>query len=185
MLPEVSEIKPRRLKLGLNQSQLAFASGISQSLVAKLEAGKIDASYSKTKRIFEALEQMENKTQLKAKSVMRTRIVSVRPTDSVRKAIDEMRSHGFSQLPVLEKSNCVGSISEKTVLEKMTGGWNAEKLSSERVEKIMDEAFPVVGEETPASAVSVLLQNAFAVLVRKGKRMEGIITKADLLRELR
>ncbi|MFH0923041.1 MAG: CBS domain-containing protein, partial [Candidatus Micrarchaeota archaeon] len=79
----------------------------------------------------------------------------------------------------------VGSVSEKTVLEKMTQGWTADSLRQTRVEKIMDEAFPVVGEETPLSAVNALLQQSFAVLVRKGKHLSGIITKADLLRELR
>ncbi|MFH0922996.1 MAG: CBS domain-containing protein, partial [Candidatus Micrarchaeota archaeon] len=116
MLPDVSEIKPRRLKLGLNQSQLAFTAGVSQSLIAKLEAGKIDASYSKTKRLFETLEKIENQTQLKAKDAMREKIASVNPQESVRKAVDSMRSHGYSQLPVIEKGNCVGSVSEKTVL---------------------------------------------------------------------
>ncbi|MFH1779898.1 MAG: helix-turn-helix domain-containing protein, partial [Candidatus Micrarchaeota archaeon] len=74
MLPSVSEVKARRLKLGLKQSELALASGVSQSLIAKMEAERIDASYSRVKAVFDALEQLEEKSELKASHVMNSHV---------------------------------------------------------------------------------------------------------------
>ena len=52
MLPTLEIIPDRRRKLGLTQSQLASLAGVSQSYIAKLEAGKIEPSYIKIKSIF-------------------------------------------------------------------------------------------------------------------------------------
>ncbi|MBI2575829.1 helix-turn-helix domain-containing protein, partial [Candidatus Woesearchaeota archaeon] len=46
MIPELANIKTLRKKLGLTQSGFAGQVGVSQSLVAKIEAGRIDPSYS-------------------------------------------------------------------------------------------------------------------------------------------
>ena len=46
---ELNEISRLRKQLGLTQAELAKLSGVSQSLIAKLEAGKIEPSYSKAK----------------------------------------------------------------------------------------------------------------------------------------
>ncbi len=52
---ELSEIKHLRKKFGLTQSQLAKLSGVSQSLIAKIEADRIDPTFSKAQKIFEAI----------------------------------------------------------------------------------------------------------------------------------
>ncbi|MBU4502216.1 MAG: helix-turn-helix domain-containing protein, partial [Nanoarchaeota archaeon] len=48
----LEEIKIRRNKIGLTQTQLARLAGVSQSLIAKIESKKIDPTFSKTKSIF-------------------------------------------------------------------------------------------------------------------------------------
>jgi len=55
----VSTIDPKQLKkirvqLGITQSELAKAAGVSQSLIAKLESGLVDPSFSTMKSISEA-----------------------------------------------------------------------------------------------------------------------------------
>ena len=52
----VSTIDPKQLKkirvqLGITQSELAKAAGVSQSLIAKLESGLVDPSFSTMKAI--------------------------------------------------------------------------------------------------------------------------------------
>ncbi len=47
MFPTLEDIAKRRHQLGLKQSELAKAAGVSQSLIAKLEAGTIDFSTPK------------------------------------------------------------------------------------------------------------------------------------------
>jgi DNA-binding XRE family transcriptional regulator len=50
MFPTLQDIAKRRRQLGLKQTELAKAAGVSQSLIAKLEAGTIDSSYTKVKK---------------------------------------------------------------------------------------------------------------------------------------
>jgi predicted transcriptional regulator len=47
VFPTLEDIAKRRRQLGMKQSELAKAAGVSQSLIAKLEAGTIDSSYTK------------------------------------------------------------------------------------------------------------------------------------------
>ena len=95
-----------------------------------------------------------------------------------------MRETGFSQLPVFNGSQVVGSLTEKMLVESLISSAEARADFETTVEEIMDEAFPTVGEETPVSMVSALLQYEPAVLVAKRGLVLGIITKADLLKVL-
>jgi predicted transcriptional regulator len=70
MLPPLEEIAQKRRLLGLKQAELAKLAGVSQSLIAKLESGKIDSSYTKVKTIFEALEKLEVQTKIQAGKVL-------------------------------------------------------------------------------------------------------------------
>ncbi|MBI2445847.1 CBS domain-containing protein [Candidatus Micrarchaeota archaeon] len=182
MLPSIQEIKARRKKLGLTQSQLASEAGVSQSLIAKIEAGTLDASYSNAVRIFEAIERLEHKITPLASQIMHAGVQHVKTTDSVGKALKLMKSQDFSQVPVYEGSHPVGSLSDKTVLDKISEGMGMAELSALKVADVMGDGFPVVDEKTPLPAVSSLLNYHFAVLVRKKDKIDGIITKADLMK---
>jgi len=59
MLPQLQEIPRRRRNLNLTQKDLAVMAGVSQSMIAKIEALKVNPSYEKTKRIFDVLEELE------------------------------------------------------------------------------------------------------------------------------
>jgi len=93
-----------------------------------------------------------------------------------------MRETGFSQLPVFNGNQIVGSLTEKGILQRLMSSPRPDDISKQPVEKIMEEAFPIVGEETPVSVISALLQYEPAVLVTKLGHVRGIITKADLLK---
>ena len=184
MLPTQAEIKSRRIKIGLTQTELAEKAGVSQSLIAKIETGQIDAAYTYLKKIFDTLEELENQTQPKASDVMNSNVNFVSKKDSVASAIALMRKHNFSQLPVLDRGHAVGSVSEKSILDRISSGLDAHELSKLECGEIMEEAFPVVSETTPLPAISELLKHHFAVLVRKGGKIGGIISKADLLKTI-
>jgi predicted transcriptional regulator len=179
MLPALEIIPERRRKLGLTQSQLAGIAGVSQSYIAKLEAGNIEPSYIKVKALFEALDRLEQKKQVAASIVMTRSVISIQKTASVQEAIGIMKQTGFSQLPVLDGEMPVGSISEGTILDHMlnTRGESPNRSISE----IMDESFPLVAEDAPVSLLTSLLKFYAAVLVQRKGSLVGIITKADLL----
>jgi len=66
MFPPLEEIAKKRRMLGLKQAEIAKLAGVSQSLIAKLESGKIDSSYTKVKTIFDTLERLEVKNKIMA-----------------------------------------------------------------------------------------------------------------------
>jgi len=182
MLPNLDEIGRRRRLLALSQKELAKLSGVSQPMIAKIESGRISPSYQKTKAIFDTLENLERRNQLKAKDISHGKVEGVQAHDPVAKGVRMMRETGFSQLPVFNGSQVVGSLTEKVIVQRLMTTSSPDELSKQLIEKIMDEAFPTVSEETPLSMVSALLQYEPAVLVARRGRVLGIITKADLLK---
>ena len=62
---ELEEIKEIRKKFGLTQGQLAQIAGVSKSLIAKIEAGRLDPTFSKAQKIFEAIDTLGKKKELK------------------------------------------------------------------------------------------------------------------------
>ena len=184
MLPSVNEITIRRKKLGLTQKRLADMAGVSQSLIAKIESGRIDPAYTRMKAILTALEQQETRTDLRAKEILQSKVISVQKDVPVSDAVRLMMKHGYSQLPVCDGEHAVGSISEKTISSKVLEGKDLKELSTIPIKDVMDEAFPQVGEDAPLSLISRLLQVYPAVLVSKKGSAIGILTKADLLKIL-
>ena len=184
MLPPLEEIAQKRRLLGLKQSELAKLAGVSQSLIAKVESGKIDPAYTKVKNILEALEKLEVQAKIQAVKVLHNKVVGIQKNEPVSKVVQLMKSHGYSQLPVFDGKRSVGSVSEKTILNQILAGKDLAQITKLSIEDVMEEAFPQVDEDAPLSLISSLLQVYSAVLVSKKGTAVGIITKADLLRIL-
>lgn len=184
MLPALETIAARRRKLGLTQTELAELAGVSQSYIAKLESKKIEPSYSRVKAIFEALRRLEQRVETRVSEIMTSEVVSVQMGDPIQKGVSLMRVHGYSQLPVLDGERSVGSISEKTVIDRIVTREDGSSVKERPVSEIMDEAFPQVGEDAPVSLLTSLLRIYPAVLVSRKGEIAGIVTKADLLKTL-
>jgi predicted transcriptional regulator len=184
MFPTLEDIAKRRRQLGQKQSELAKAAGVSQSLIAKLEAGTIDSSYSKVKTIFDVLERLEFKTKIQAEKLIHSEVISVQKNEPISEVVKVMKEHGISQMPVFDGKQSVGSISEKAILYQILAGQDLAVISGQPAEKIMEDAFPQINENAPLSLITSLLQSYSAVLVSRKGEIVGIITKADLLRIL-
>lgn len=181
-LPELKTIRNIRKQIGINQTQLARAAGVSQSLIARIEAGKVDPSYSNAKKLFLALESVGRGKILVAKDIMSRHLATIRSNVSVKDAAKTMKSKKISQIPVVDDGIVVGSISEKTIIDKVAQGLNLDNLALVPIRDLMDEAFPQVDENSHISVISTLLEYHPAVLVTNKGRINGIVTKADLLK---
>lgn len=179
--PELLEIKLLRKKHDMTQVQLAKLAGVSQSLIAKIEAGIVDPTFSHVKRILEVLHGMEREKGPKAQQLMTSRIVAVKKNEPVAEVIKRMKAHGISQLPVVDGGRAVGLVSETTVIEKIAEGKDPNNL---QVKDVMEEAPPVVAKTTPMAAVTELLRHSPMVVVAENGKLKGVITKADILRKL-
>ncbi|MEM1655217.1 MAG: CBS domain-containing protein [Nitrososphaerota archaeon] len=179
---DLESLAKLRKRLGLSQRELARMSGVSQSLISKIERGRINPSYEAVRRILQALEmaRAERGAKLLAKDICTRDVICVEASDQLSKAINLMRRHGISQLPVLRNGILIGSISESSIMRKL------ERIRSTEVPvgEIMDEAFPMIPEEASLSLVRQLLQEYPAVLLQRDGRITGIVTKADLFKVL-
>ncbi|HII54423.1 transcriptional regulator [Candidatus Micrarchaeota archaeon CG08_land_8_20_14_0_20_49_17] len=185
MLPDLTDIQKRRLRLGLKQAELAKYSAVSQSLIAKIESGKIDPGYSKIRSVLETLEVLENRTSHKVEDIMSKSIIHVAPATSVSHTVELLRKHGISQLPVITSTNqIVGSITEDGLLHRFSQepgrDWKATA-----VEAVMGQPFPTVKIGIPTSAITPLLHTDSAVIVVDKGKYVGIVTKADLLKTIK
>src|SRR3989338_3792765 len=178
MLYELSEIKKIRKSLGLTQTDLAKRANVSQSLIAKIESGKIDPTFTKTKKIFDTLNDMENKEEIKAEELMNRKIISISPSDSIKESVEKMKKFEISQMPVIDGHNVVGLVSESTLLDALIN------KKSNKIEEIMEESPPTVSKTASVKFFSSLLKHYPVVLVSESGKLAGLITKADLLGKL-
>lgn len=178
MLYELTEIKRLRNKLGLNQKELANLANVSQSLVAKIEAGKIEPTYNKVKKIFEILNSLREKEEVKAKKLMNKKIIFVRPKEKIKEIIKIMKQKGISQIPVSRKGKVCGIIAEKTILEKIAEG---KPVGGMEAEEIMADCPPIVSLGTSQRVVLGILKEHPIVLVAENGDVKGLISKSDVL----
>jgi len=177
---DLEEIKVMRKKLGLTQTELANISGVSQSLVAKIELKRIDPTFSKTKRIFETLQNLEHKSSTKAKEIMNKKIISIKVKDSIKDVLKKMRDYEISQIPVIDK-DVKGIVSESSILTQIQQGKNIIDL---KVNEVMSDTPPILSEESDVNLVTNMLKYHPIILISKYGRLTGVITKSDILRRM-
>ncbi len=182
MLPSIEEVKKRRIKLGLSQRKFASYLNVSQSTITKIENKKLNPSYELVKKAFDILDSFGSPQIGLAGDIAMKKVVSVQDDDVISKAVQILQQHGFKQLPVRDKDNhWVGSISERSISNRLLKVANPKLLMSREVAEVMDEAFPMIAEDTPISIAIPLLQHFQAVLTTKKGHVTGIVTNADLV----
>ncbi|HUR60743.1 MAG TPA: CBS domain-containing protein [Candidatus Thermoplasmatota archaeon] len=176
----VRTVRRQRITLGLTQAELAKASKTSQSLIAKLEKGRISASYDVVRRILEALDRAAANEEEEAGDIMGVRPIFAEPAEPLGAALARMKQHGFSQLPVVDRGQPIGSVSESAILDHIDKGADLEALKRQPVRFVMRPSFPTVEPSTRRRTLVELLRDHEAVLVVREGRLVGVVTKSDL-----
>jgi cystathionine beta-synthase len=116
---------------------------------------------------------------LSAKPPTNQPVLSVAPGTTVRQALRLMSLHDVSQLPIMDGTNCVGSVSDWSLSAKSLDNT---KLLDATVSELMDPPFPMVDAQQPVDAIAKLLSKSNpAVLVRSNGSVLGIVTRSDML----
>jgi len=175
------DLRRLRKRYGLTQKALALKSGVSQSLISRIENKTVDPRLSTISKIFEAIIFLQNKEGT-ARDVMHGPVITINALESVQKAIDLMKKNAISQLPVLKNNKIIGSIRESTLINRFSKSKNTETFFSSSVYNIMDEPFITVEPNITVDAVvDLLLKGNPAIIVLEQNKIIGIITKIDVL----
>ena len=123
------------------------------------------------------------KVQIHAEDLMRAKrnatVVSIRPQETVLKALETMRRKEISQMPVIENGKPIGAIGEDSVLGLVLSGKPLKKMV---VREVMGPGFPVVDRRSRIEAITQMIgEKNTAVLVQMDKKKYGILTKYDLI----
>jgi len=167
--------------LGYTQSALAKTAGVSQSIIAKIEAGAVDPTFSTLSAISKALGAKTSQQGARAADVMSAPVVGVQEGAKIRDCAELMKKRGYSQMPVFSGQRIIGTVTDSHIVTLLSGAPDPRKLLNEMVGDHVLPIFAVVGMDTPVQALFSLFRYLPAVLVESGEKVEGIITKIDLL----
>ncbi len=109
-------------------------------------------------------------------------LVSVAPGANVRQALNLMSTYSVSEVPVIDGTDCVGSLSENAL---MTRALENGALLDGAVTEVMGPPYPVVDAALPLERLTTFLsRESPAVLVREKGRLVGIVTRYDVLQKV-
>ena len=120
---------------------------------------------------------------LAAKGAELPTLVTVKPHDKVRQAVDVLQAHSISQVPVVredgaELSQFVGSIRDRELLDRIFRDPDALQAD---VAEVMASPIPTVEFDDPVESAFAELEHGSAVLVAKTGQVLGVLTRSDLL----
>lgn len=179
MVFDITQLKKIRTQVGLTQTEFAHHANISQSMVAKIESGRLDPTYSYVKKIEETISVISKRSEKEASNVMHKGVLSVEKSDKVKTVIGLFSKHRISQVPVIENNHVIGLVTESSLLDNADEG-----LRNKKVEEVMTECPPILTPKTKMSAILPLLNFYPIIIVQDKGKIEGVITKADVIKQL-
>lgn len=105
-------------------------------------------------------------------------LIYLNPKDKVKAAIEVLNTKGFSQLPVIDSGQSVGSIREAKLTRILLENPN---MLDANIEEVMEPSFPTLDEKTELTVVRKYLSDSPAILVTEYGRIIDIITRYDIL----
>ncbi|HEX7926255.1 MAG TPA: CBS domain-containing protein [bacterium] len=138
-------------------------------------------NWMKEHQFLEPLLKMSVGQILAQKEAINATLIAVKSDATIGHAIEVLRSHAISQIPVLAADNprqILGSVDENRLLNVLLRNPNA---SGHNVLEFMDPPFPRVPEDATTDQLATLLGNAPAVMVERRDGTRTVLTKSDLL----
>jgi len=105
-------------------------------------------------------------------------LVSVKSKDKVKTAVELLNFRGFSQLPVIDDGQAVGSVRESEIMKLILKN---PELMNKQVSEVMEKSLLPIDDKTEISAVKNYLSDSPAVLVTEYGRIIDIVTRYDII----
>ena len=106
-------------------------------------------------------------------------VLSIGEEEPVRNAIQLVKTHEISQIPVLREKEVDGTVYDAELLKLVL---EDSSVLDKPIKSIMDSPLPEVKREEPVSqAARLLAKRNSAVLVRENGSVVGILTRYDVI----
>ncbi len=106
-------------------------------------------------------------------------LISVKTEELVSHAIERMRKHEISQLPVMDAEGFVGSLDESQLFRLY---FEDKNIADKPIKEVMSKPYPIVNKNVPLEKISALIhKNNQAVIVDAGDGHYHMITKHDII----
>ncbi len=110
-------------------------------------------------------------------------LISIGLSDTIAQAVELMKKYDIEHIPVLEKGEPVGSISEAGLFLKI---FSNPEIRSQKVSEVIEDAFPVVSFEAPIERIAKLIKkDTGAVIAKDETGSYHIITKYDIIQNFK
>ncbi|MES1217764.1 MAG: pyridoxal-phosphate dependent enzyme [Bacteroidota bacterium] len=110
------------------------------------------------------------------------RLITVEASQTVMDAVELMKKYDIEQIPVMNGSGPVGSISEGGLFQKI---FNNPEIKNAKVEEVLEPSFPIVAFDMPVEKLSHLINKENgAVLAKDDAGQYHIVTKYDVIQAL-
>lgn len=179
ILEDLKMLKKLRLQDNLTQRELARRAHTTQSTIAKIEAGKLEPSLKLARRVLNVLNN-SIKSRVNIKNIMESNIVSFSPSKPLNEAIEIMHNKAFSQVPIIQGTQILGTVTESSIISKSQG----KDVSALTVNDVMVDTLPILPPDTRNEEIYTLLKYHPAILVVSNGMLLGIVTKADIMHHL-
>lgn len=179
-IPTGGYLRQWRKSLGLTQAMLAEHSGLTQSVIAKVENEVVDPRVSTLRKMVRALKREENPEEAHTVGdIMVSEITTLAQTDTVQSSIDKMVIGGISHLPVLNADGSViGLVSESSLLKENVS-------RNALVEEVMRVDFTLIDADVSIGEARRLLGSSELLLVSRRGELVGLVSRIDMIRALR
>jgi len=175
--PKLTDLKTARLAAGLKQTDLEKLSGVSQSIITKVERGQRSPRYETAIKLFTAISDYNKKQaggdMRKVSEVMTRKVKSFQVTATVHQVIKAMKKFDISQFPVYDGDALVGTVTERSLL-----GAQAEETLNEYIVDIL----PIFSQNTQVrDLMSTLKMHSAVLLSNGGMKIIGICSRQNIL----
>ena len=108
-------------------------------------------------------------------------LVTANPDDLITDVVSLLKRHDVSQVPVVHKDGSLkGIVTEVALLNYMLRS-DRQHLTEETIDALVDSSVPMVGPDAPLETLLGIFANNSVVLLSDGRKLEGILTKIDIL----
>lgn len=105
-------------------------------------------------------------------------VVSAKPHDRVGDVITTLKTHGISQIPIVEDGKLAGLVHEVDLLRHLVQGKGS--LDS-TIQELIESEYATVTVDTKVELLKNVLNDAKVAIVTDGTKVVGIISKIDLI----